>query len=73
MKQYTITIPDDKNEFFLELIKSLGYDIREGEVLSMEDAEAQQWQLDIIEQRIKNSTDKSFKNWDDVKNNFWLE
>ncbi len=73
MKQYTITIPDDKNQFFLELIKSLGFPIQEGGAFSVEDAQVNQWQLDIVEKRIKNASDKSSKNWDDIKDNFKLD
>jgi hypothetical protein len=73
MKQYTITIPDDKNQFFLELINSLGFAIQEGGAFSVEDAQVNQWQLDIVENRIKNASDKSSKNWDDIKDNFKLD
>lgn len=73
MKQYTITIPDDKNEFFLELINSLGFAIQEGGSFSVEDAQVHQWQIDIVEQRMKNASDKTSKNWNDVKDNFRLD
>jgi len=73
MKQYTIAIPDDKNEFFLELINSLGFTIQEGDVFSAEDTQVHQWQIDIVEERIKNSSDKTMHKWDDVKKNIRLE
>jgi len=73
MKQYTITIPDDKNEFFVELIRSLGFVIQQGDFFSLEDANIQQWQIDIIEQRIKNASPTSYKNWDDIKDQFRLD
>lgn len=73
MKQYTITVPDDKNEFFLELINSLGFAIREGGSFIVEDDQVHQWQIDIVEERRKNASDKTSKNWDDVKDNFRLD
>jgi hypothetical protein len=73
MKQYTITIPDDKKEFFLELINSLGFAIQEGGSFTVEDAQVHQWQIDIVEQRMKNASDKTMLDWDDVKNNFRLD
>jgi hypothetical protein len=73
MKQYTITIPNDKNQFFIELMTSLGFSILEGGDFNMEDLNIPQWQKDILDQRIKNSTPDSFKNWEDVKDSFKLD
>jgi len=70
MKQYTITIPNDKNQFFLELMTSLGFSVLDGGDFNIEEIKITQWQKDILDERIKNASAESSKNWDDVKDGF---
>lgn len=70
MKQYTITIPNDKNQFFLELMNSLGFSVLDGGDFNIEEIKIYQWQKDILDERIKNASANSSKNWDAVKDDF---
>lgn len=73
MKQYTITIPNDKNQFFLELMTSLGFSVLDGGDFNIEDIKISQWQKDILDERIKHASTDSSKNWDEVKDNFTFD
>ena len=70
MKQYTITIPNEKNQFFLELMTSLGFSVLDGGDFNMEEMNSSQWQKEILDERIKNASKESSKNWEDVKDGF---
>ena len=73
MKQYTITIPNEKNQFFLELMNSLGFSILNGGDFNIEEIKITEWQKDILDERIKNASADSSKNWDDVKDDFTFD
>jgi hypothetical protein len=70
MKQYTITIPNEKNQFFLELMTSLGFSVLDNGDFNMEDINIPQWQKDILDERLTNASVDSSKNWNDVKDDF---
>lgn len=70
MKQYTITIPNDKNQFFLELMTSLGFSVLDGGDFNIEDIKITDWQKNILDERLKSASTDSSKNWDDVKDDF---
>lgn len=66
MKQITVTIPDNKEGLFIELMKSLSF------VKKVETAEGTsipEWHEAIIDQRTENYVNEpeSFKQWDEVK------
>ena len=66
MKQITVTIPDNKESLFIELLKSISF--VKG-IETIEDFEIQEEQKQIVRQRIKASEiDPSrLLNWDEVK------
>ena len=68
MKQYTIAIPDDKDAFFQEFMKMAGIYVIEGN-----DTDVPQWHIDLVRDRIKNTTEENMLNWDEVKNKIRFE
>jgi hypothetical protein len=66
MKQIAVTIPDNKESLFIELLNSISF--VKG-IETMEDFEIPEEQKEIVRQRIKASeTDPSrLLNWDEVK------
>ena len=66
MKQIAVTIPDNKETLFIELLKSISF--VKG-IKTIEDFEFPEEQKQIVRQRIKASeTDPSrLLNWDEVK------
>jgi len=70
MKQYTITIPNDKNQFFFELMTSLGFSVLDGGDFNIDEMNIPQWQKVILDERIKNASVDSSKNWADAKDDF---
>ena len=53
MKRYTITIPNEKNQFFLERMTSLGFSVLDGGDFNIDKMNIPQWQKDILDERIK--------------------
>jgi len=68
MKQIAVTIPDNKESLFIELLKSISF---VKEIKAIEDFEIPEEQKEIVRQRIKASeTDPSrLLEWDAVKSN----
>lgn len=66
MKQITVTIPDNKESLFVELLKSISF---VKEIETIEDFEIPEEQKQIVRRRTKASeTDPSrLLNWDEVK------
>lgn len=66
MKQIAVTIPDNKESLFIELLKSISF--VKG-IETIEDFEIPEEQKQIVRKRIKDSeTDPSrLLNWDEVK------
>lgn len=65
MKEITLKIPDKKVEFFMELIKELGFEVQE-------EIEIPEEHKNIVRERIRKSEeypDRLLK-WDDVKDSF---
>jgi len=72
MKQYTITIPDDEEFNFIELIKSLSYitNIEKNSILDIPEEHKQ-----LVRERIekyKNSPE-SYMTWEDIENKLKLD
>ena len=66
MKKVTISIPEEKYSFFMELQESLDF----ATVNSMEDIEISEEHKALVRDRIKTAT--VFKDWDEVKDSFKL-
>ena len=69
MKQILLNIPDNKYNAFLEAIKNFDF-IRiynENDVLVTEE------EKQLIRNRIKNSSDQNYQNWDQIKDSFNLD
>jgi hypothetical protein len=64
MKEFIIRIPDNQSEFFLELVKGLGFtEVTENEVTSEQDKE-------LIFKRITSSKKGDLLDWEEVKDRF---
>lgn len=68
MKQYTITIPDNKASSFIDMMKSIGY------VKNIEDStaiEIPEEHKQIVRERIKKykNSPESYLSWDDIEKN----
>ena len=68
MKQIAVTIPDNKESLFIELLKSISFVKK---MKTIEDFEIPEEQKEIVRQRINASlTDPSrLLEWDEVKSN----
>lgn len=66
MKQITVTIPDNKESLFIELMKSLSF---VKNVETIESADIPDWHKTIIDQRMENyiKNPESYQDWDDVQ------
>ena len=64
MKKVTISIPEEKYDFFIELLESLDFATinSEEEILISEEQKA------LVRNRIKTASE--FKNWDEIKESF---
>ena len=70
MKQVTLNIPDNKYQFFLELIKNLNFiKIDKG------DRSVPEWQKEIVRERTLKSKEDPGRllNWDDVQDKFTVD
>lgn len=66
MKQITVTIPDNKESLFIELMKSLSF---VKNIEAIESTDIPEWHKAIIDQRIENykKNPESYRDWDDVR------
>ncbi len=64
MRKVTISVPEDKYSFFLELLESLDF----ATLNSSEDTVISEDQKALIRDRIKTAT--TFKDWNEVKEGF---
>jgi hypothetical protein len=66
MKQITVTISDDKENLFIELMKSLSF---VKNVEPFESTDIPEWHKAVIDQRMENysKNPESFQDWDDVQ------
>jgi hypothetical protein len=62
MKQIAVTIPDNKEQLFIELMKSLSF---VENVETIENSDIPEWHKEIIDQRMKNYVNEpeSFRDW----------
>lgn len=66
MKAFTVYIPDDKVQFFMELAKSLRFKVKEEVVKETELSEAHQ---SVLNERLENYRNhpESYIDWDDAQ------
>ncbi len=66
MKQIAVTIPDNKESHFIELMKNLSF-VKKIEAIDSTDIP--EWHKAIIDQRMENykKNPKSYRNWEDVQ------
>lgn len=66
MKQIAVTIPDNKESLFMELMKSLSF-VKNAEAIEIEDIP--EWHKAIIDQRMDNYKEnpESYRDWDEVQ------
>ncbi len=66
MKQIAVTIPDNKESLFIELMKSLSF---VKNVEAIESTDIPEWHKAIIDQRMENykKNPESYRDWDDVQ------
>lgn len=66
MKQIAVTIPDNKESLFIELMKSLSF---VKNVEAIESADIPEWHKAIIDQRMENynKNPESYRDWEDVQ------
>jgi hypothetical protein len=63
MKQITLSVPEEKYDFFLELLNSIDF-------VSIDDFSIPEEHKNLVRERIRTATPSSFKNWDEVKHQF---
>ena len=72
MKQYTITIPENKMSIFVEMMKSISFikNIEEGYTIDVPDEHKA-----IVRERIKKyeNSPESYLEWDDIENEIKLD
>jgi hypothetical protein len=65
MKEITLNIPEKKLQFFMELFKQLGLEVKNNESYMIPDEHKE-----IVLNRIKNTNEKDLLNWEDIKDDF---
>jgi len=66
MKAFTVYIPEDKVQFFMELAKSLRFKVKEEKVNELELSEAHKSVLNERLENYKNNPD-SYQDWNDAQ------
>ncbi len=66
MKAFTIFIPEEKVQFFMELVKSLGFKVKEENTKEIELSDAHKSILNERLENYKNNPD-SYMDWDDAQ------
>jgi hypothetical protein len=63
MKQITLSVPEEKYEFFVELLQNLDF-------VSIENFDIPEAHKNLVRERIKTSSKEKLIKWDDVKDSF---
>jgi len=63
MKEVTLKIPDSKFNFFMELVKNLGF-------VKTNDIDIPEKDKALVRERMKNSKADELLDWDNVKDDF---
>ena len=66
MKQFAVTIPDNKEALFIELMKNLSF--VKG-IEKVENMEIPEWHKEIIDERMENYKEnpENYRDWEDVQ------
>jgi uncharacterized protein YecA (UPF0149 family) len=64
MKEITVKIPDTKLQFFIELFKQLGLEVKDQELSIPEEHQK------IVLDRIQNTKEEDLLNWEQIKKDF---
>ena len=66
MKHIAVTIPDNKERLFMEMMKSISF---VENVEPIEGSDIPEWHKAVIDQRMENygKNPESFRDWDDVQ------
>jgi hypothetical protein len=65
MKKITLSVPEEKYDFFVELLNSINF-------VSIEDSPILEEHKNLVRNRKQTSSPDSLKNWDEVKHQFKL-
>lgn len=63
MKQYTVSIPDDKSKLFLDILNELSFIESVEDISSIDISEEQK---NIVRERIAKYNDKDYQDWSDL-------
>jgi hypothetical protein len=63
MKQITLSVPEERYAFILELLNSIDF-------VSLENLDIPEDHKEMVRERKRTATIDSIKNWDDVKTKF---
>jgi hypothetical protein len=67
MKQISLSVPEEKYDFFMELLNSMDF-------ISLDDfPEIPDEHKNLVIERKRTSSPDSIKNWDDVKHQFKID
>ena len=66
MRPFTVYVPEKKVPFFMELVNSLRFKVKEGKISEIELTEAHKAILDKRLENYKNNPD-SYMDWEDVQ------
>jgi len=64
MKQITLSVPEEKYEFFVGLLNSIDF-------VSMDNFTIPDEHQKLVRERKQTATEESIKNWDEVKHQFF--
>lgn len=66
MKQVLLNIPENRYEFFMELVEQLGLESTELEIIP-------EWQKQIVLERIKTTKPEEYLSWEEIERELKLE
>lgn len=66
MRQITINIPDNKFQFFVELVQQLGFETNEEPVVP-------EWQKQVVRQRMNETPTSAYMTWEEVEQKLKLD
>ena len=67
MKQVVLNIPDNKFNFFMELVRNFKFVSIEKTTENASEIDIPEWHKEIINDRVKNSKIEDMQNWKDVE------
>jgi hypothetical protein len=65
MKKITLSVPEEKYDFFVELLNSIDF-------VAIEDSPISEEHKELVRKRKQTTSPGSLKNWDEVKHQFKL-